>query len=221
MAEIAAGGTMFIEEVADLPAELQPKLLRLLETRTFRRVGGTKELTSDVRVIAATARDLGALVEAGTFREDLAYRLSVTPLTLPPLRERAREDRLSLLVSLVNELQHEVSGAPASVGPEALERLLAHGWPGNVREMRNVLERALILARGQSVVAIEHLPGEFRARPGPGDRRHTPMTLDELERAHIERTLRHHGGNRTRTAQELGISRATLINKIKRYAIQV
>jgi transcriptional regulator with PAS, ATPase and Fis domain len=85
--------------------------------------------------------------------------------------------------------------------------------------MRNVLERALILARGQPLVGLEHLPGEFRNRPGPGDRRHTPMTLDELERAHIERTLRHHAGNRTRAAQELGISRATLINKIKRYAI--
>jgi DNA-binding NtrC family response regulator len=219
MVEIAAGGTLFIEEVADLPAELQPRLLRLLETRTFRRVGGTKELTSDVRVIAATARDLGALVDAGSFREDLAYRLNVTPLTLPPLRDRAREDRLSVLLSLVNELQRHVSGAPPAVGPEALERLLAHSWPGNVREMRNVLERALILGRGQPAVGIEHLPGEFRARPGPGDRRHTPMTLDELERAHIERTLRHHAGNRTRAAQELGISRATLINKIKRYAI--
>ena len=126
-----------------------------------------------------------------------------------------------MLLSLVNELQRQVSSAPAAVGPEALERLLSHGWPGNVREMRNVLERALILARGQPAVGVEHLPGEFRARPGPGDRRHTPMTLDELERAHIERTLRHHTGNRTRAAQELGISRATLINKIKRYAIQL
>ena len=140
-------------------------------------------------------------------------------LTLPPLRERTRDDRLSLLLTLVNELQRQVSGSAPAIGPEALERLLGHPWPGNAREMRNVLERALILARGQPAVLLEHLPGEFRNRPGPGDRRHTPMTLDELERAHIERTLRHHGGNRTRAAQELGISRATLINKIKRYAI--
>jgi DNA-binding NtrC family response regulator len=219
LVELASGGTLFLEEVAELPAELQPRLLRLLETRTFRRVGGTRELTSDVRVIAATTRDLGAMVEGGAFREDLAYRLNVRPLMLPPIRERGREDKLALLLSLVNELQREVAGAPASVGPEALERLLSHSWPGNVREMRNVLERSLILARGSGAVGIEHLPGEFRARPGPGDRRHTPQTLDELERAHIERTLRHHTGNRTRAAQELGISRATLINKIKRYAI--
>ncbi len=221
LVETASGGSLYFQEIGDLPAELQPKLLRLLETRTFRRVGGTRDLTTDVRILAATTRDLGALIEAGQFREDLVYRLSVMPLTLPPLRDRAREDRLSLLLALVNELQRMLSDAPGSVGPDALERLLAHGWPGNAREMRNVLERALILARGQPAVGLEHLPGEFRNRPGPGDRRHTPMSLEELERAHIERTLRHHGGNRTRAAQELGISRATLINKIKRYAIAV
>lgn len=219
LVETAAGGSLYIEELGDVPIELQPKLLRLLETRTFRRVGGTRELPTEVRLIAATSRELKELIEAGQFREDLAYRLSVMPLTLPPLRERSREDRLSLLLTLVNELQRQVSSAAPAIGPEALERLLNHPWPGNAREMRNVLERALILARGQPAVGLEHLPSEFRNRPGPGDRRHTPMTLDELERAHIERTLRHHGGNRTRAAQELGISRATLINKIKRYAI--
>jgi two-component system, NtrC family, response regulator AtoC len=217
--ETASGGSLYFEEIADLPAELQPKLLRLLETRTFRRVGGARDLNADVRVLAASTRDLAGLIEGGQFREDLAYRLNVMALTLPPLRERTRDDRLSLLLTLVNELQRQVSGSAPAIGPEALERLLGHPWPGNAREMRNVLERALILARGQPAVLLEHLPGEFRNRPGPGDRRHTPMTLDELERAHIERTLRHHGGNRTRAAQELGISRATLINKIKRYAI--
>jgi DNA-binding NtrC family response regulator len=221
LVETAAGGSLYMEEIGDLPAELQPKLLRLLESRTFRRVGGTRELGAEVRLLAATTHDLAELVEAGTFREDLAYRLSVMPLLLPPLRQRSREDRLSLLLTLVNELQRQISGAAPAIGPDALERLLGHPWPGNVREMRNVLERALILSRGQPAVALEHLPGEFRNRPGPGDRRHTPMTLEELERAHIERTLRHHAGNRTRTAQELGISRATLINKIKRYAITV
>lgn len=219
--ETAEGGSLVIPEIGDLPAELQPKLLRFLETRTFRRVGGARELTADVRILAATSHDLAAMAEGGGFRADLLYRIAVMPVVLPPLRERAREDRLSLLLTLVNELQQDVSGAAPAIGPEALERLLVHPWQGNVREMRNVLERALILARGQPAVGLEHLPGDFRNRPGPGDRRHTPMTLDELERAHIERTLRHHVGNRTRAAQELGISRATLINKIKRYAITI
>ncbi|MFN8646614.1 MAG: sigma-54 dependent transcriptional regulator [Gemmatimonadales bacterium] len=219
LVETAAGGTLYFDEITDVAAELQPKLLRLLETRTFRRVGGTRELATDVRLVVASAAPLEAGVEAGRFREDLAYRLSVMPLHLPPLRDRERDDRLALLLALMNELQRIITGSPAALAPDALERLLNHAWPGNVREMRNVLERALILGRGQPVIGLEHLPGEFRNRPGPGDRRHTPMTLDELERAHIERTLKHHGGNRTRAAQELGISRATLINKIKRYAI--
>jgi transcriptional regulator with PAS, ATPase and Fis domain len=219
--EMANGGTVLLEEIGDLPLELQPKLLRVLETRSFRRVGGSRDVSVDVRIIAATSRDLKAEVEAGRFREDLHYRLSVMPIVLPPVKDRSGEDRLAILLRLLNELQAEVPGGPGAIAPEGLERLLAYPWPGNIREMRNVLERALILARGQAMVNVEHLPGEFRARAGPGDRRHTPLTMDELERQHIERTLRHHSGNRTRAAQELGISRATLINKIKRYAIGV
>ncbi len=217
--EIADGGTVYLQEVGDLPLELQPKLLKALETRSFRRVGGTREVEVDVRLIAATTRNLAADVEAGRFREDLQYRLNVMPIELPPLRDRTREDKLLLINRLLNDLQRHVTGGPAAIGSEALERLLSYAWPGNVREMRNVIERSLILANGQAAVGVEHLPSEFRARPGFGDRRHTPMTVDELERGHIERTLRYHNGNRTRAAQELAISRATLINKIKRYAI--
>jgi DNA-binding NtrC family response regulator len=217
--EIAAGGTILLEEVGELPFELQPKLLKVLETRTFRRLGGSHDIRADVRVIATTCRDLGTEVESGRFREELQYRLDVMPIRLPALKDRSGEDRLALVLRLLAELQLEVPGGPASLAPECLERLLGYSWPGNIREVRNVLERALILARGQAVVGVEQLPGEFRNRPGIGDRRHTPLTIDELERQHIERTLRHHGGNRTRSAQELGISRATLINKIKRYAI--
>jgi two-component system response regulator HydG len=175
----------------------------------------------DVRLIAATSRSLAGEVESGRFREDLYYRLSVMPLRLPPVRDRSREDRLALLMRLMSELRRELPDVPTGVPSEVMERLLSYGWPGNVREMRNVLERAMVLGRGLPSIAIEHLPGEFRNRPGMGDRRHTPLTLDELERQHIERTLRHHNGNRTRAALELGISRATLINKIKRYTINV
>jgi DNA-binding NtrC family response regulator len=219
--EIADRGTILLGEISELPPELQPRLLKLLETRSFRRMGGAREITVDVRLIAATSRSLATEVESGRFREDLYYRLSVMPLRLPPVRDRSREDRLALLMRLMSELRRELPEVPSGVPSEVMERLLAYGWPGNVREMRNVLERAMVLGRGLPSIAIEHLPGEFRNRPGIGDRRHTPLTLDELERQHIERTLRHHNGNRTRAALELGISRATLINKIKRYTINV
>jgi transcriptional regulator with PAS, ATPase and Fis domain len=219
--EIADRGTIFLDEIGDLALELQPKLLKVLETKTFRRLGGTREITVDVRLVAATNKDLAAEVETGRFREDLYYRLSVMPVKVPAVRERSRDDRLALITRIFNDLRTELPDGPPEVGAESLERLLGYSWPGNVREMRNVLERALILGRGQSAVGVEHLPGEFRARPGPGDRRHTPLALEELERQHIERTLRHHGGNRTRSAQELGISRATLINKIKRWNLDI
>ncbi|MFL5514638.1 MAG: sigma-54-dependent transcriptional regulator [Gemmatimonadales bacterium] len=215
--EIADRGTIFLDEIGDLAPELQPKLLKVLETKTFRRLGGTREITVDVRLIAATNKNLQQEVEDSRFREDLYYRLSVMPLTLPAVRDRSREDRLSLITRLMGDLRVEIAEGPGAVSAEVLERLLAYPWPGNVREMRNVLERALILGRGQPAMSVEHLPGEFRARPGIGDRRHTPLSLEDLERQHIERTLKHHTGNRTRAAIELGISRATLINKIKRY----
>src|SRR6478609_4539545 len=217
--EIADRGTIFLDEIGDLAGELQPKLLKVLETKTFRRLGGTREITVDVRLVAATNRDLPSDVAAGRFREDLYYRLNVMPLELPPLRERSREDRLSLITRLFQDLRSSVPGAPSLIAPEALERLLAHPWHGNVREMRNVLERALILGRGSVSVTVEHLPSEFKARGGSGERKHIPLSLDDLERQHIERTLKHHAGNRTRAADELGISRATLINKIRRFAI--
>jgi len=217
--EIADRGTIFLDEIGDLAGELQPKLLKVLETKTFRRLGGTREITVDVRLVAATNRDLPSDVAAGRFREDLYYRLNVMPLELPPLRERSREDRLSLITRLFQDLRSSVPGAPSLIAPEALERLLGHPWHGNVREMRNVLERALILGRCSVSVTAEHLPGEFKARGGSGERKHIPLSLDDLERQHIERTLKHHAGNRTRAADELGISRATLINKIRRFAI--
>src|SRR5438045_4313366 len=164
--ELADRGTIFLDEIGDLEPELQPKLLKVLETKTFRRLGGTRELTVDVRLVAATNRDLMAEVESGRFREDLYYRLSVMPLTLPAVRDRSREERLALLTRIMGDLQAELPDGPAALSSEVLERLLSYPWPGNVREMRNVLERALILGRGQPVVSIEQLPGAFRARPG-------------------------------------------------------
>ncbi|MGH7559748.1 MAG: sigma-54-dependent transcriptional regulator [Gemmatimonadales bacterium] len=217
--ELADGGTLLLREIADLPAELQPKLLKVLETRSYRRLGGTQDLTVDTRLMVSTRRDLGVLVETERFRQDLFYRLSVVSLAIPALRERTQEDRLTLVNAVHGSLRTVHPEGPAAISGEAMERLLTYAWPGNAREVEGVLDRCMVLARGQLAVNVEHLPGEFRARPGLGDRRHTPMSLDDLEHQHIERTLRYHGGNRTRAAKELGISRATLINKIKLYSI--
>lgn len=217
--ELADGGTLLVREIADLPAELQPKLLKVLETRSFRRLGGTQDVSVDTRLMVTTRRDLGAQVEGDRFRKDLFYRLSVMPLPLTALRDRTPEDRNALLTAIHNSFKALYPDGPQAISVEALDRFLAYAWPGNVREMQNVLERSMIIARGQITINVEHLPGEFRARPGLGDRRHTPMSIDDLEHQHIERTLRYHGGNRTRAAKELGISRATLINKIKLYSI--
>jgi len=228
--ELADGGTIFLDEIGELAPELQPKLLKVLDTKTFRRLGGTREMTVNVRLIAATNRDLASDIQAGRFREDLYYRLSVMPLKLPPVRERSREDRLALVTRILLDLGPQMPGCPSGCSAEALDRLLSAPWPGNVREMRNVLERAMILARGAAQIGVEHLPADLRKGGGgvggggggaAGERRHAALTLADVERQQIERALRFHGGNRTRAAHELGISRATLINKIKAYALDL
>ena len=218
--DIASGGSLFLDEIGDLDPLLQPKLLRVLEGKSFRRLGGTREITVDTRLIAATGKDLVSEVTAGTFREDLYYRLSVMPIILPPLRARSREDLLELIAHLVEELRPNLADAPTELEDDALERLLKYAWPGNIREMRNVLERAMIVARGRARVAAEHLPTEVREASGAGVEHHVPRTLSEVERIHIDRTLRAHNANRTRAARELGISRATLIKKIKEYGLE-
>ena len=217
--EVADGGTLFLDEVGDLPPELQPKLLRVLEGKGFRRMGGTQEITVNVRVIAATHRDLVNEVNAGRFREDLYYRLSVMPVFLPPLRARGRDDLLELTGDLLAELSLVLPGAPNRLSDAAMERLLAYTWPGNIRELRNVLERAMLVARGAERIGPELLPAEVRAAGGAPGERHIPRTLEEVERLHIERTLKAHDSNRTHAARELGISRATLIKKAKQYGL--
>ena len=227
--EIADGGSLFLDEIGELHPALQPQLVRVLEGRSFRRVGGTQEISSRVRLIAATHRDLVNEVTAGRFREDLYYRLSVMPVHLPPLRARSRDDLLELIASVLDDLARELPDAPHGLTDQAAERLVAYAWPGNIRELRNVLERAMLLAQGheQDRLGPELFPAEVRsAALGPngtgasGDgERHVPRSLEQVERAHIERTLRAHEGNRTHASRELGISRATLIKKIKQFGL--
>lgn len=220
--EVADHGTLFLDEIGDLSQDLQPKLLKVLETRTFRRLGGTRELEVDVRLVAATNKDLEGEVRAGRFREDLFYRLSVFPLVIPPLRERSRDDVLELIHRSLTDLRARHPGGPAEIAPKALDVLLSYAWPGNVRELRNALERALVLAGGSPRIEPEHLPPTLRT---PGAARasredYTVMTLEEVERRHIERTLFITGGNRTVAAEKLGISRATLHSKIKTFGME-
>ncbi len=217
--DVADGGTLFLDEIGDLDMQLQPKLLRVLEGKGFRRVGGTREIVTDVRVIAATSKDLVGEVTAGAFREDLYYRLSIMPVYLPPLRARSREDLVELVAHVLDELRPMLPDSPAAVADEALDRMLRYAWPGNVRELRNVLERAMIMSRGHAKIGIAHLPQDVREATGAGVEHHVPKSLEEVERSHIERTLRVHSGNRTHAARELAISRATLIKKIKDYAL--
>ena len=217
LVEIANGGSLFLDEIADLDPTLQPKLLRVLEGKSFRRLGGTEEVRVELRLIAATSKDLVNEVTAGRFREDLYYRLSVMPITLPPLRARAREDMVQLIGAVLDELHPQLGEAPERVSDAALERLLKYAWPGNIRELRNVLERAMIMGRGAPEVLPVHLPSEVRDASGASVDHYVPKSLEEVERVHMERTLRAHSGNRTRAARELGISRATLIKKIKDY----
>lgn len=215
-------GVLFLDEVGDLAPDLQPKLLKVLEDRTFRRLGGTREITVDVRLVAATNRDLEAAVESGEFREDLFYRLNVTPIHLPPVRERTPEDRAALLHRLNGEVRTEMRKGPGRISDDALEALINYAWPGNIREMRNVVERAMIFAGDAEQIAVEHLPIELqRSRHRASGRSFRPDSLEEVERRHIERMLRYHQGNRTHAAKDLGIARATLINKIRTYGLDL
>lgn len=212
-------GTLLIHQVASVPLGVQVQLEATLDRGAFRRSGGVREVPIDFRLVATTTDDPEVAMEQGRLSPELFYRLKAMELAVPPLRDLDRDDFVRAVHRTLKRMGPGMSGVPRGLSEAALERMVAHNWAGNFRELRHVLDRAALLARGLDEIGLEHLPSEFRARPGPFDRRHTPLTMEEVERMHIERTLKHHAGNRTRSAEELGISRATLISKIKKYAI--
>lgn len=222
--EVANGGTLFLDEVGDLAPELQPKLLKVLENKTFRRLGGTQEIRTDVRLVAATNKDLDQEIAAGRFREDLYYRLNVLPMRLPPLRERTTEDLLELVQGLLSGLvEKHPRFTSVRISDPALAMLIRFGWPGNVRQMKNVLEHALVMSLGGEEILPEHLPAELRECEPRGTQivnGFVSMTIKEMERRHMEHTLVAFGGNRTQAAAALGISRATLHYKIRDYGLE-
>jgi DNA-binding NtrC family response regulator len=217
--EVAHGGTVFLDEIGDLAPELQPRLLKVLESRKFRRLGGNREIDADVRLVAATNRELEAAVRARTFREDLYYRLAVLPLRVPPLRDRGRDEIADLAVRLLAELRRNLRCGPDRISTEAMALLQRYAWPGNVRELRNVLERVLLVAADADEIGRAHLPPEVAAGKAAGRSGDPSLSLEEVERRHVAHVLAHHAGNRSRTARTLGIARATLYEKLSRYGL--
>src|SRR6476646_9738391 len=222
--EVANGGTLFLDEIGELSPELQAKLLNVLESRRFRRVGGTEEIEVNLRLIAATNRDLEEHVRAGRFRQDLYYRICVVTCTLPPLREVP-----SVIPALADHLRElfnrQFKKSVKSIDPVVVERLVAWRWPGNVRELRNVIERALIFADGEVLLA-EHLP-PLTAVEAPSPNGHSPngvaigrgLSLAEVEKEYIKQTLDHLDGDIQRAAESLGISRKSLWERRKRHGL--
>lgn len=214
--EMACGGTLMLDEVGEMPLSMQVKLLRVLQERSFQRVGGNRELRADVRVVAATNRDLAKEVAAGRFREDLYYRLNVFPMELPPLRDR--RDALDDLAGFFVRLHARSMGKKLSgIAVPAMKALRAYGWPGNIRELQNVVERAVVLARGEITAA--ELPETIRSAAVAGASREDGGILKEAERDAIATALKATGGNRRLAAERLGISRRTLQYRLKEYGL--
>jgi NtrC-family two-component system response regulator AlgB len=218
MGKVAAaeGGTLFLDEIADMPSALQPKLLRLLQEKRFERVGETRTRACDLRIVAATNRNLEAETAAGKFREDLLYRINVIEVTLPPLRQR-RRDILPLAEHLLRFFARQTGKAIATFTEEARDAMMRYPWPGNLRELRNAIERAVILAP-TLVVGLADLPSQVGSPPRPGVDVGAAVTLDELEAEHIRRVLAS-TATMEEAAEVLGIDASTLYRKRKRYGL--
>jgi transcriptional regulator with GAF, ATPase, and Fis domain len=227
--ELAAGGTLFLDEVGEMSPAAQAKFLRVLQEREFQRLGGTRTLRADVRIIAATNRDLPRAIANGTFREDLYYRLHVFAIRLPPLCER-RDDVLPLSMAFLGEFGRKSGRTPIGIARDARQRLLAYHWPGNVRELRNVLERAAILCDGGLItgehLALNHLQSATApTAAGPVDAMEPVAAvaandLPAMERTMIEQALREARFNKTRAARALGLTRRQLYSRLRKYGFE-
>jgi len=219
--EQADAGTLFIDEIGDFELGLQAKLLRVLETMTLTPVGGHEDRKVNVRVLAATSRDIRKMVGEGTFREDLYYRLNVIPITLPPLRDRP--DDIPILVEHFLKEIAQNKGTPARrISPEVMRRFQSYRWPGNVRELRNVLEQMMVLADGDMLTERdlpEHIAESIQSMPSPKEIP-TGLTMEELEKLAITKALDQCAGNRTHAANRLGISVRTLQRKLRQYELE-
>jgi DNA-binding NtrC family response regulator len=231
--EVADGGTLFLDEIGEMPPKMQAKILRVVETQTLRRIGGTKDVEVDVRFIAASNRDLKAAIEEGAFREDLYYRLGVVVIDLPPLRERM-EDLKLFVAAFIDEFNRVMGRSIVGVSGEALRMMRRYSWPGNIRELRNVIERAMVLCE-QEEIQPAHLPAEL-GRSGllpdldspdglrsfeslPPDGLDLTDVVVSLERRFIEEALERTGGNQTEAAKLLSISRDQLRYRLEKYGL--
>jgi transcriptional regulator with PAS, ATPase and Fis domain len=224
LVELAEGGTLFLDEIGEMGITLQARLLRVLENKTFRRVGGVQDMHVNTRIISATNRDLKAAIEEKTFRKDLYYRLKVIPIHIPSLRER-KED-ISLMVHyFIDRFNKELGKHVKPLKRPVMEALVEYDWPGNVRELRNVIERAMLLDAEEEIL-LDHLPQDIRGSektsPGRGAASahltsYFPMTLKEVEKIQIQKTLKQTNGNKSKAATILGISRQTLREKLKTF----
>jgi two-component system response regulator AtoC len=220
--ELAGRGSLFLDEIGEMPLPLQVKLLRVLQERKIRRLGGNDDIPVNARIVSATNQDIETLVKEGRFREDLYYRLNVFRLSIPPLRDRA-EDIPLLAEQLLKKLSSRMGRPLPALGPDAAEKLCGYSFPGNVRELENVLERALIYREGGDIKAEDidlRRPGSSMGLSA-GDENAGAPSLENIEREAIRRALTRTRGNRTRAATELGVSRKTIINKIKIYGLDL
>jgi two-component system NtrC family response regulator len=225
--EQAAKGVLFLDEIGEMSPAVQAKFLRLLQEREYQRLGGTRTLKADIRVLAATNRDLKVAIAQGTFREDLYYRIAVFDIALPPLRERP-EDILLLVDAFLDEIGHSVGRPAAGASEEVREKLVAYRWPGNVRELRNAVERAVILCEG-GLITSEHLPIGIATTAKA--EMHLPSTniappsdavsLDAAEREMIQQALARAGNNKSKAARLLGLTRAQLRSRIEKHGLSV